>query len=114
MAYLLFSTEADAMAAEFQIRANVTAWLQANLPNRLKDGGLIGVSAADGTPQPDACLTTAWSVPRACDEGWVIPMPEAGQIGQITEQEFLANVGGTPTADVTFPPAPPMGSPEAT
>jgi hypothetical protein len=103
MTYLLFTTEADALAAELQIRNNVEAYLAANLPDRLKDGGLIGINAADGSLQPDACLTTAWCVPQVCDEGWVVPMPEAGQIGQMTEQEFLAGVVGTPLANPTFP-----------
>lgn len=104
MTYLLFATEADALAAELQIRSNVAGYLQANLPERLKDGGLVGVNAADGSLQPDACLTTAWSLPQACAEGWVVPMPEPGQIGQMSEQEFLAGVSGTPLAEPTFPP----------
>ncbi|NBN87535.1 MAG: hypothetical protein EBV32_00350 [Proteobacteria bacterium] len=110
MTYLLFTNEADAFAAELQIRSNVQAYVAANLPDRLKDGGLIGINAADGSLQPDACLTTAWCVPQVCDEGWVVPMPEAGQIGQMTVQEFLAGVGGTALASPTFPaPANPLG-----
>lgn len=104
MTYLLFATEADALAAELQIRSNVQTFMAAYLPDRLKNGGLIGINAADGSLQPDACLTIAWSVPQVCDEGWVMPFPESGQIGQMTEQEFLSGVGGTLLANPTFPP----------
>lgn len=101
MTYRLFATEAAAQAAELQIRSNVISFLQANLPDRLKDGGLIGINAADGSLQPNACLTTAWCVPQEVEEGWAVPMPEAGQIGQMPLAEFVAGVGGTEVEVIT-------------
>ena len=107
MTFLLFLTEDDATAAELQIRQNVLAYAEANIPERVLDASLIGLNAATGAPEPTRCLTSAWSIPAQAAEGWVIPKPTAGDIGAMTITEFLSGVGGQDIESPTFPPGEP-------
>ena len=107
MTWLIFDTEADAQAAELQIRANVRAFAEQYYPERLSaDGGLIGFNAATGELCPDAALTTAWAVPTQYAEGWAIPLPSPEQIHPMLLAQFLLGVKGTEVADVTLLPPP--------
>ena len=102
MAWLLFPTEADAVAAELRIQSNVLAFIEQQMPERIgPDGGLIGVNAATGQPDPSAAATTAWAIPQQYQEGWALPAPEPERIAPIPAEAFLDGVGGTPAEDLT-------------
>ena len=71
MKYRVFSTEAEAIAAEAQVAAEIGC---------IK----IGVNAQTGLPAPDAQATERWALVQQITDGrWVFPSPdETGEDGQ--------------------------------
>jgi hypothetical protein len=64
MKYRIFTTEAEAIAAEAQVAA---------------DMGFIkvGTNAKTGLPAPDAQVTERWATPQQITDGrWVFPSPD--------------------------------------
>jgi hypothetical protein len=62
MEYYVFSTEAEALAAESDIAA-------------IGNAPVVGINAKTGQPEPAKQKTTRWAVPwqRATDQKWVFP-----------------------------------------
>lgn len=64
MKYRIFNTEAEAIAAEAQVAADIGC---------VK----VGVNAKTGQPAPDAQLTERWAIPQQIVDGrWVFPSPD--------------------------------------
>ena len=102
MTYLIFSTEADALAADQQIVTNVVTYAAANTPERLApDQTIICYNAATGELALDAQRIERWAAPVEYVEGWGFPKPEVDQVLPMTVAEVLAGVGGTEVSDVT-------------
>lgn len=105
MAYIIFPTEPEAIAAEAQVMANVRAFVQQHAPERLSpDGGLIGVNAATGQLDPSAQQVERWALPQHYKEGWAFPVPLEFEIAPMPVEAFMADVGGVVVADVTLLP----------
>ena len=76
--YLYFATEAEALAAEAAISAEIGC-------------DIVGVNAALGTPDPTAQKTTRWAVPVQAENGqWVIPAPPKKEEPEDGEDPSLA------------------------
>ena len=61
MKYRIFNTEAEAIAAETQVAADIGC---------VK----VGVNAATGLPDPTAQATERWAIPQQITDGrWVFP-----------------------------------------
>ena len=111
MTYLIFSTEADALAADQQIVTNVVTYAAANTPERLAPNQtIICYNAATGALAPDVQHIEHWAAPVEYVEGWGFPKPEVDQVLPMTVAEVLAGVGGTEVSDVT-PVLPPLEYP---
>jgi hypothetical protein len=64
MKYLVFDTEAEAIAAEAQIAQAIGC-------------AIVGVNAATGLPVPTAQRTERWAIPQQIADGrWVFPSPD--------------------------------------
>ena len=64
MKYRVFNTEAEAIAAEAQVAADIGC---------IK----VGVNAKTGLPAPEAQATTRWAIPQQIADGrWVFPSPD--------------------------------------
>lgn len=64
MKYRVFNTEAEAIAAEAQVAAEIGC---------IK----VGVNAKTGLPAPDAQVTERWAIPQQIQDGrWVFPSPD--------------------------------------
>ena len=64
MKYRVFNTEAEAIAAEAQVAAEIGC-------------AKIGVNAKTGLPAPDAQVTERWAIPQQIADGrWVFPSPD--------------------------------------
>ena len=64
MKYRIFDTEAEAIAAEAQVAADIGC---------IK----VGTNAKTGLPAPDAQVTERWAVPQQITDGrWVFPSPD--------------------------------------
>ena len=102
MTYLIFPAEADALAADQQIVANVVTYAAANTPERLApDQTLIYYNAATGALAPEAQRVERWAVPVEYVEGWGFAKPEANQVAPMTVAEVLTGVGGTEISNAT-------------
>lgn len=103
MTYLIFSTEADALAADQQIAVNVATYAAVNTPERLApDHTIICYNAATGELAPEAQHIERWAIPEEYVEGWGFPKPKDNQVQPMTAVEVLADVGGTEVSNVTF------------
>lgn len=93
--FLLFFTEAEAIAAEARASDNVRRVIAAIAPERLAPGGSIyGISAATWAIEPAAQRTERWAIPAEAAGGWVMPLPAPEQIAPVPLGAFLAGVGG--------------------
>ena len=102
MTYLIFSTEADALAADQQIVANVATYAAVNTPERLApDQTIICYNAATGELDPNAQHIERWATPVEYVEGWGFVKPEVSQVSPMTVAEVLVGVGGTEVLDPT-------------
>jgi hypothetical protein len=64
MKYRIFDTEAEAIAAEAQIAADIGC---------IK----VGTNAKTGQPAPEAQATERWAIPQQIADGrWVFPSPD--------------------------------------
>ena len=64
MPYRVFNTEAEAIAAEAQVAADIGC---------IK----VGVNAKTGQPAPEAQATERWAIPQQIADGrWVFPSPD--------------------------------------
>ena len=64
MKYHVFNTEAEAIAAEAQVAAQIGC---------IK----VGVNAKTGLPEPDKQVTERWAIPQQIADGrWVFPSPD--------------------------------------
>ena len=64
MKYRIFNTEAEAIAAEAQVAADIGC---------IK----VGVNAKTGQPAPDAQVTERWAIPQQITDGrWAFPSPD--------------------------------------
>jgi hypothetical protein len=64
MKYRIFNTEAEAIAAEAQVAADIGC---------IK----VGTNAKTGQPAPDAQVTERWAIPQQIVDGrWVFPSPD--------------------------------------
>lgn len=64
MKYRVFNTEAEAIAAEAQVAADIGC---------VK----VGTNAATGLPDPTAQATERWAIPQQITDGrWVFPSPD--------------------------------------
>ena len=64
MKYRIFTTEAEAIAAEAQVAADIGC---------IK----VGTNAKTGQPAPDAQVTERWATPQQIVDGrWVFPSPD--------------------------------------
>ena len=64
MKYRVFDTEAEAIAAEAQVAADIGC---------IK----VGVNAKTGLPAPEAQVTERWAIPQQITDGrWVFPSPD--------------------------------------
>ena len=93
--FLLFATEAEAIAAEARATDNVRRAIASIAPERLApDGSIYGINAATWAIEPAAQRTERWAIPAAAAGGWVMPLPGPGEIAPIPVTVFLAGVGG--------------------
>lgn len=110
MAYVLFSTEQEAQAAEAQAVDNARAFASVHAPERLSaDGTLIGFNAASGNLNPDAQHVERWAVPQQYQEGWAWPIPTLKDIDPMPVKLFMYGVGGVIVDDVTSLPSEDLG-----
>ena len=64
MKYRIFTTEAEAIAAEAQVAADIGC---------IK----VGINAKTGQPAPDAQVTERWAIPQQITDGrWVFVSPD--------------------------------------
>ena len=102
MAYVLFSAEQDAQAAEAQAVDNARAFASIHAPERLSpDGTLIGFNAASGDLAPNAQHVERWAVPQQYVEGWAWPIPTFEDIDPMPVELFMDGVGGVEVNSVT-------------
>ena len=75
MKYRVFNTEAEAIAAEAQVAADIGC---------IK----VGVNAKTGLPAPDAQATERWAIPQQIADGrWVFPSPD--QEGELWQDSWV-------------------------
>lgn len=102
--FLLFTTEAEAIAAEAMATSNVREYVRQVQPDRVADDGtLIGINAETWQPQPAAARTERWAVPEEGAAGWLMPLPTAEQIYPVPMSVFMDGLGGQ---QVEIPPPP--------
>lgn len=76
--YLYFATEAEALAAEAAIAAEIGC-------------DIVGVNAATGQLDPAAQKTVRWAIPMQAESGqWVIPAPPKKEEPEDGEDPSLA------------------------
>lgn len=110
MAYVLFNTEQQALAAESQAVANAHAFASVHAPKRLSaDGTLIGFNAASGNLAPEAQHVKRWAVPQQYVEGWAWPVPTVKDIHPMPIELFMDSVGGVIVDNVTPLPSQKLG-----
>lgn len=106
MAYIVFATKEDAEAAERQAVANVRAFAESYVPERLADdNSLICFNAATKQLDPSAERTRRWAVPQQYVEGWAFPVPSASEIAPMPVDLFMIGVDGLIVDDITPLPA---------
>ena len=102
--FLLFTTEAEAIAAEARATSNVREYVRQVQPDRVaEDGTLIGINANTWQPQPAAARTVRWAVPEEGDAGWLMPLPTIEQIYPVPIYIFMDGLAGR---QVEIPPQP--------
>lgn len=95
MSYLLFATEAEAIAAEARACDNVRRAIAVIAPERLApDGSIYGINAKTWAIEPAAQRTERWAIPEEVQSGWVMKIPEEQEISPIPLTVFLSGVGG--------------------
>lgn len=102
--FLLFPSQAEAIAAEARASDNVRRAIASIAPQRLApDGTIYGINASTWAIEPAAQRTERWAVPAEAAGGWVMPVPDPAEIAPIPVSVFLAGVGGQEIE--TLPPA---------
>lgn len=103
--FLLFETEAEAIAAEAKASENVRRFVRLTAPERIApDGSIYGIDSATWQIQPAAARAEGWAIPEHVAEGWVMPLPLAAEIAPVPLSTFLLGVGGQ---QVEIPPLEP-------
>jgi hypothetical protein len=92
MTFVVFATEAEALAAERAIVANVRRLVAVVAPNRIAaDGAILGVNLCTG--EVSAARTERWALPvRLADGRYAIAEPDAEFAGTLPMAEIMAGV----------------------
>lgn len=90
--FYVFSTEANAIAAEQLIVENVRQWVEANAPDALTpENWLRGRNAANG--QLNENCTTRWAVPVQVLSGqWIFEKPTADRTRPVPIETVLQGI----------------------